>query len=41
MIRKYNKPNVLKKAVDELEDKGFHIANWHFLGECVQIDRAH
>jgi hypothetical protein len=27
----------LQKAVESL--KGFRIANWHFLGECVEIDR--
>jgi hypothetical protein len=38
IVRTYIKPKVLKKAVDDLN--GFSIANWHFLGECVQIDQG-
>lgn len=37
IIDNYNKPKVLKKAVDALN--GFSITNWHFLGECIKIDR--
>src|SRR5689334_21903744 len=38
IVDNYNKPKVLKKAIYKLD--GFDIANWHFLGQCVQIDRG-
>jgi hypothetical protein len=38
VVRDYEKPRVLRKAVDALE--GFSITNWHFWGVCIKIDRG-
>jgi len=38
IVDNYHKPKVLEKAVDAL--KGFSITDWHFLGECIKIDRG-